>query len=63
MRSAARGVEEKFMGESKEKGRMVLWTNSAMRYGVVEARVARPRSRRYVLEMPRMWQRRMLCGR
>jgi len=35
MRSAARGVEEKFMGESKEKGRMVLWTNSATKENVM----------------------------
>jgi len=60
-RSAA-GVEEKFVeGVERESG-VVLWTNSATRCTVVGVGIVRPRSRRHVFKMPKMWQRRMLCG-
>ena len=42
---------------------MVLWTDSATRCGVMKVGVAQSRDRHHVFEMPRMWQRRMLCRR
>ena len=39
-RSAA-GVEEKFVGGIEKEGRVVLWTNSATRCGIIGAGVAR----------------------
>jgi len=62
MRSAA-GVEEKFVGGVEKESRVVLWTNNATRCGIMGVGVARPRSRCYLFKMPKMWQRRMLCGR
>ena len=41
----------------------LLWTNSATRCRVMGVGMARSRGRRHVFEMPKMWQRRMLCGR
>jgi len=48
---------------SEEEGRMVLWTNSTMRCRVIGVGVAQPRGCRYVFEVSKMWQRKMLCGR
>jgi len=62
-KSTARRVEEEFMGDVKEEGGMVLWTNSAIRCGVVEAGMAWSRSCCHISEVPKMWQRRMLHGR
>ena len=62
-KSIARRVEEEFVGDVKEEGGMVLWTNSATRCGVVGAGIAWPRSRCHVSEVPKMWQRGMLHGR
>jgi len=56
-------MEEEFVGGAEEESRMVLWTNSAARYGIVGVGMAWTRSRRHVFEMLRMWQRRMPCGR
>jgi len=63
MRSAARRMEEKFVGGFEEEGRMVLWTDSATGCKVVGVGIAWPRSCRYVFEVPKMWQRGMLCRR
>ena len=63
MRSAARRVEEKFMGEFEKKGRVVLWTNSAIGCRVMGAGIAQLRSHCHISKVPRMWQRRMLYGR
>jgi len=63
MRSTARRVEEKFVGGSEEESRIVLWTNSAMGCRVMGVRVAQSRSHHHLLEMPRMWQRGILCRR
>jgi len=60
---AVRGVEKKFIGDVEEEGRMVLWTNSATRCGVVGAGIAWPRSYCHVSEVSKMWQRGVLCGR
>ena len=62
-KSAARRIEEEFIGGVEKEGRMVLWTDSTMRCGVVGVGVAWPGSRCHILEMPKIWQRRMLCGR
>jgi len=56
-------MEKEFVGDVEEEGGVVLWTNSAMRCGVVGAGVVQPRSCRHIFEMPKMWQRGMLCGR
>ena len=61
-RSAA-GVEEKFVGDVEKEGGVVLWTNSTTRCGTMEVGVAWPRSCRHVFEVPKMWQRGMLCRR
>ena len=42
---------------------MVLWTDSTTRCRIVGVRMARPGSHHHVFEMPKMWQRRVLCGR
>jgi len=59
-RSIAR-IEEELEGRAKKEGRVVLWTNSATRCGVVGVGIARSRGCRHVLKMPKIWQRRMLC--
>jgi len=51
------------MERPKEEGRVVLWTNSATRHGVIEVGMAWSRSRRHIFEVPKMWQRGMLCRR
>jgi len=51
------------MGAVEEESRVVLWTNSATRCRVMGVGMARSRGHRHVFEMPKMWQRRMLCGR
>jgi len=51
------------MGGFEKKGRMVLWTNSAMGCRIVEVGIVRPRSRRHISKMPKIWQRGMLHGR
>jgi len=51
------------VGGVEKEGRVVLWTNSATRCRVVGVGMARPRSCRHIFEVPKMWQRRMLCGR
>jgi len=56
-------VEEEFVGGIKEESRVVLWTNSATRHRIVGVGVAQPRGYRHVFEVPKMWQRRMLCRR
>ena len=56
MRSAARRVEEKFMGEFEKKGRVVLWTNSAIGCRVMGAGIAQLRSHCHISKVPRMWQ-------
>jgi len=61
-RSAAE-VEEKFVGGVEKEGRVVLWTDSATRCGIMGVGVVRPRSRCHLFKMPKMWQRRMLHGR
>jgi len=61
-RSVAK-VEEEFMGRVEEKSRVVLWTNSATRCRVMGAGMAQSRGRCHVFEMPKIWRRRMLCGR
>jgi len=58
-----RGIEEEFIGNVEEESGVVLWTNSATRCRIMGVGVAQPRSRHHILEMPKMWQRRMLCGR
>jgi len=63
MRSTARRMEEEFIGGLEEESRVVLWTNSTIGYRVVGVGMAQPRSRHHVLEMPKIWQRRMLCRR
>jgi len=40
MKSAARRMEEEFVGGSEEEGRVALWTNSATRRRVVGVGVA-----------------------
>ena len=62
MRSAAE-VEKEFVGGTEKESRVVLWTNSTTRCGVVGIGIARPRGRHHILEMPKMWQRRVLCRR
>ena len=57
------GVEEKFVGGVEKEGGVVLWTNSATRYGIMGVGVAQPRSCCHIFKMPKMWQRRMLRGR
>ena len=57
------GVEEKFVGGVEKEGGVVLWTNSATKCGTMGVGVARPRSCRHVFEVPKIWQRGMLCGR
>jgi len=54
MRSAARRMEEKFVGGIKEESGVVLWTNSATRRGIVGVGVARPRGCHHVFEVPKM---------
>jgi len=56
-------VEEEFMGGVKKESQVVLWTNSATRCRVMGAGMARPRGRHHVFEVPKIWQRRILCGR
>ena len=56
-KSTARRVEEEFVGDVKEEGGMVLWTNSATRCGVVGAGMAQLRSCCHVSEVPKIWQR------
>ena len=51
------------MGGVKKESRVVLWTNSATRCRVMGAGMAQPRGRHHVFEVPKMWQRRMLCRR
>ena len=51
------------MGGFEEESRVVLWTNGATGCRVVGARVAWSGSHCHIFEIPRMWQRRMLCGR
>ena len=60
---AARGVEKEFVGDVEKESRVVLWTDSATRCRVVGVGMAQPRSRCHIFEMPKMWQRGMLCGR
>ena len=62
-KGAATGVEKEFVGGVEKEGGVVLWTNSATRCGTMGAGVARPRSCRHIFEVPKMWQREMLCGR
>jgi len=57
---AARRVKKEFMGGFEEESRVVLWTNSATRCGVMGAGIVRPRGHCHVSEVPKMWQRRML---
>jgi len=56
-------VEEKFVEGVERESKVVLWTDSATRCRVVGVRVVRPRSRRHIFEVPKMWQRGMLRGR
>jgi len=64
MRSTARRkMEEEFMEDTKGESEMVLQTNSTTRGRVMGVGMAQSRGRRHVFEMPKMWQRRMLCGR
>jgi len=56
-------VEEEFMGGVEEESQVVLWTNSATRCRVMGVGMAQSRGCRHVFEVPKMWQRRMLCGR
>ena len=62
-KSAARRMEEEFVGGAEKESRVVLWTNSAARCGIVGVGMARTRSCRHIFEMLRMWRRRMPCGR
>ena len=62
-KGAARGVEEKLVGGVEKEGGVVLWTNSATKCGIMGVGVVRSRSRCHVFEVPKMWQRGMLCGR
>ena len=39
-KDAAKKVEEKFVGDIEEEDRVVLWTNSAIRYRIVGVRMA-----------------------
>jgi len=56
-------VEKEFMGGVEEKSRVVLWTNSATKCRVMGVRIAGSRDRRHIFEVPKMWRRRMSCGR
>ena len=51
------------MGGVKKESQVVLWTNSATRCRVMGAGMARPRGCHHVFEVPKMWQRRILCER
>jgi len=62
-KSAARRMEEEFVGGAEKESRVVLWTNSAARCRIVRVGMAQTRSHRHVSEMLRMWRRRMPCGR
>ena len=62
-KSTARRIEEEFVGSAEEESRVVLWTNSAARCGIVRVGMVWTRSCHHVFEMLRMWRRRMLCGR
>ena len=57
------GMEKEFVGDIEEESGMVLWTNSTTKCGVVGVGMVWPRSRRHIFKVPKMWQRRMLCGR
>jgi len=48
-------MEEEFVGRLEEEGRVVLWTNSATRRGVVGVGVAWPRGCRYIFKMSKIW--------
>ena len=39
-KDVAKKVEEKFVGDIEEEDRVVLWTNSAIRYRIVGVRMA-----------------------
>ena len=51
------------MGGAEEESRVVLWTNSAARCGIVGVGMAQSRGHRYVFEVSKVWQRGMLHGR
>jgi len=56
-------MEKESMGGAEEESKVVLWTNSATRCGIVGVGIAQTRSRHHIFEMLRMWQRRMPCER
>jgi len=62
-KGAARRVEKEFMENIEKESEMVLWTNSTTRCGVMGVGMAQSRGRRHIFEMPKIWQRRMLCRR
>jgi len=53
-KGTARKVKKKFVEGLEEESRVVLWTNSATGRGVVRVRIAWPRGRCHVPEMPKM---------
>ena len=42
---------------------MVLWTNGTTRCRVVGVGIVWSRGRRHIFKVPKVWQRRVLCGR
>jgi len=64
MRSATRRkIEEEFMEGTEGESRMVLQTNSTIRCRVMGVGIVWSRGRHHVFEMPKMWQRGVLCER
>ena len=51
------------MGSAEEESGVVLWTNSATKCRVMGVGMARSRGYRHVPEVPKMWRRRVPCGR
>jgi len=62
-KGAARRMEEEFVGSTEEESGVVLWTNSATKRRVMGVGMARSRGYRHVPEVPKMWRRRVPCGR
>ena len=63
-RSAARRkVKKKFVEDTERESGMILQTDSTTRSRVMGVRITWSRGHCHVFEMPKIWQRRVLCGR
>jgi len=62
MKSAARRkVKEEFVGGTEGESRMVLQTDGTTRCRVMGAGMVQSKGHCHIFEMPKMWQRKMLC--